>query len=173
MTDGHYLFDAKIAHQGRFPAMDFTLSITRVGKRTQNKVVRKLSEKMAILLSRYLRTESYAHLGAELSSDVQLLIQEGEQLTALISQDSDDHFPLSVQVALGVMIIQGWLKDVPAERIKGNRATMTKLYEEDEMAKQLLDNLLKTEDLDGLIKMAKDKKTQLLNLCRQTQTQNA
>lgn len=166
ITDGHLLFDSSIVNQGRFPAIDFTLSISRVGHKTQPKALKKLGNQLAVLLSNYLKTERYAHLGAELTNDVRDLITIGSQLTSFLSQESEDHFPLSVQTVFAAMIWQQWLKAQSGADIISWRNNLANKYIQDKATRELVDSITRTTDLDAMLKELSTKKDQLLKLCR-------
>jgi F-type H+/Na+-transporting ATPase subunit alpha len=166
ITDGHLLFDASISNQGRFPAIDFTLSISRVGHKTQPKALKKLGNKLSILLSNYLKTERYAHFSAELTPDVQDLLTVGSQLLNFLSQDADNHFPLPVQAVFATMIWQKWLKAQSAEDTIIWRDNLAKKYSTDKATRDLIDSITRTTDLDALLEKLNAQKDPLLNLCR-------
>ncbi len=166
ITDGHLLFDASIANHGRFPAIDFTLSITRVGKKTQAKAVRQLTNKISVLLSSYLKTERYSHLGAELSPEVRDLLLVGEQYIQFISQEAANHIPMPVQITFAGIIWQRWVNEQSTTLIPQWRDNLAAHYLNNPHVRSLLDDIVSAPDLDTLLKKLDSSREELRTLCR-------
>jgi len=160
------LFDASIANQGRFPAIDFTLSISRVGHRTQNKPLRKLGAEIAVLLSNYLKTEQYAHLGAELTSDVRDLIKMGAQFMSFLTQIEEKYLPLSVQAVYAAMLWERWLLEQSNEEVTNYRDSLAEYYQKDPAVRKMIDEIAGAADLDKMLTKMKVKKQKILELCQ-------
>lgn len=98
MTDGHLYFDSGLYFQGRRPAINVFLSVTRVGKQTQSPLLRDL----AVILSKFLKTyeelQRFLRFQMELSASVRQTINHGEKIYALFNQIDYVSIPVAMQV---------------------------------------------------------------------------
>ena len=58
MTDGHIFFDIDLYNQGVRPAINYFLSVTRVGRQTQTAIRYKINRELTAILSLYEKTKS-------------------------------------------------------------------------------------------------------------------
>lgn len=76
MTDGHLFFKSNLIAQGKRPGIDVSLSVSRVGRQTQPKILTELSLKIRQILSQSAQFESVSGFGGELpASTKQVLFQ--------------------------------------------------------------------------------------------------
>lgn len=137
MTDGHILFDSRIFNSGRRPAIDYALSVSRVGGKVQTETQRDIRRRIIAILTQYAITSRYTNFGAELGEAAQEIVRQGEQFFALFSQPSDIRVPYSVQIVLSGMLLAGWMKDVLPENIApAFRDRYSQLYYEKENYRQ-------------------------------------
>jgi len=100
MTDGHLLFDAAIYHQGTRPAIDISLSVSRVGKQTQTLPQKMLADRVRTVLAEAEKLETLSRFGSEVSSQTQLLLKQSEQIKTLLTQPALSKIPTVVQMVL-------------------------------------------------------------------------
>lgn len=115
MTDGHLLFSASKYHQGIKPSVDVSLSVSRVGRQTQNLAQKSLADKVKALLAEATRLEAYARLGTDISPNTQLIIKQGKQIETILRQASLTKIPITVQMIMLGLIFTPFFnnKDVP------------------------------------------------------------
>ncbi|PIT89359.1 MAG: hypothetical protein COU27_00740 [Candidatus Levybacteria bacterium CG10_big_fil_rev_8_21_14_0_10_36_7] len=87
MTDGHILFDADIYNKGFRPAINIPISVTRVGRQTQNKLLRKITVEILSILSKFEKVQNISHLGTELSDDSKKILQKGKAVETILHQE--------------------------------------------------------------------------------------
>lgn len=87
MTDGHILFDAEIYNKGSRPAINIPLSVTRVGRQTQNDLLRKITLEILSVLSQYEKIQNISHLGSELSDDSKHILEKGTAFQVMLHQE--------------------------------------------------------------------------------------
>jgi F-type H+-transporting ATPase subunit alpha len=109
MTDGHLFFDSDLFTQGRRPAINPFLSVTRVGRQTQDTLQREISSEVITFLTNLQKVQSYTHFGAELSQEVKNTLQKGEQLLAFFQQTDGHIIDQYLQIyTFGVMWEKLW-----------------------------------------------------------------
>jgi|SRR3989344_6479638 len=100
MTDGHILFKSSLRAQGQSPAIDLSLSVSRVGRQTQDKVSNLLSTKIRQVLSDAADLETVSRFSSELSEETQLTLKRKDQIMELLKQDPLTGIPRQIQVCL-------------------------------------------------------------------------
>lgn len=86
ITDGHLYFDNDLFLKGVRPAINIFLSVTRVGRQTQNDGQRETGSKIMSLLKKHAELVRYLKFGTEISSEVKGTIDNGNKLFSLFNQ---------------------------------------------------------------------------------------
>lgn len=89
MTDGHLLFDEELFAKNHRPAINPFLSVTRVGRQTQDDLQREVTNTVLTFLGKVEKLQSYTHFGAELKEDVRENLLKGEALTLFFNQERE------------------------------------------------------------------------------------
>lgn len=164
ITDGHLLFDETIFSQGRRPAINIPLSVTRVGSHTQTKLIRDLNRKLMVLLNRHEEAQRFTHFGAELPEDLKRILDAGDALHDFLSQPLYLTVPYPIQVIVSSLIWMGWLNE-HKNRTEVWRDGLQKAYATNKPARRLIDELLKAPDLDTYAQQLKAQKKAIMELC--------
>lgn len=165
MTDGHLLFDTRIFNSGRRPAIDYSLSVSRVGGKVQTETQRDIRRKIVAILTQYANTARYTNFGAELGEAAQAIVRMGEQFFALFTQPADKRVPYSVQIVVSAMLLAGWLKDVAPEKIAADfRDRFASLYYQKETYRQTFRDIALIADSKEFSKTLDGKKDVLFAL---------
>lgn len=107
MTDGHIFFDSNAYSQGRRPAVNIPLSVTRVGRQSSAKILRSINRELTAFLALYQRMQDLSHFGAELTDAVKQVLRTGDVVYKFFEQTNDVIVPLGVQTTMFSML---WLK---------------------------------------------------------------
>lgn len=86
MTDGHLLFDGDLFAKNRRPAINPFLSVTRVGRQTQDDLQHEITNTVLTFLDKVEKLQSYTHFGAELHTEVRDNLLKGEALITFFNQ---------------------------------------------------------------------------------------
>ncbi len=86
MTDGHLMFNSKFHHQGLRPAIDTSLSVSRVGRQAQWPVEKLLSDSVRTIITESKKLETLSRFGSELSEETQRMLKQSKQIEAVLSQ---------------------------------------------------------------------------------------
>lgn len=100
MTDGHIFFDSNAFYNGRRPAINVSLSVTRVGRQTQTPLRMEIGREIMSFLTTYEHLQNYSHFGAELSQKVKDTLKKGDMLYKLFDQHYNVLVPESVQIVM-------------------------------------------------------------------------
>ena len=100
ITDGHIYFDQSIFVKGRRPAINLQLSVTRVGRQTQQTIYQQANHEITAFLTEYESFQNLSHFGAELSPGVKTIITRGERIMEVFDQVSGEIISLPRQLLL-------------------------------------------------------------------------
>ncbi|MBP6913711.1 MAG: F0F1 ATP synthase subunit alpha [Candidatus Levybacteria bacterium] len=107
MTDGHLFFDSNAYYQGRRPAVNVGLSVTRVGRQATPKILRSINRELTAFLTLYQRMQDLSHFGAELTDAVKQVLRTGDVIYKFFEQTDSVIVPPNIQLLMFSMI---WLK---------------------------------------------------------------
>lgn len=107
MTDGHIFFDSNAYYQGRRPAVNFSLSVTRVGRQATPKLLRSINRELTAFLTLYQRMQDLSHFGSELTDAVKQVLRTGDVIYKYFEQTDTVIVPPTVQLIMFAML---WLK---------------------------------------------------------------
>ena len=152
MTDGHIFFDHNLFIEGRRPAIDPFLSVTRVGRQTQSPLKQEITRTLVSFLRSVERLHSFTSFGAELGEHVQLMLAKEERLLLFFDQTNYDVIAANVQILLfGMLWSDFWLKKTLNE-IRGIFQQAGYFYETHPKFRERIDAfLMNISSLDALI----------------------
>ncbi len=162
ITDGHILFDTETFNRGIRPAVNVFLSVTRVGKQTQQELSRDLNQRLLILLTNYTKAQSFSHFGAEMSTEARKTLVIGELLYKFFEQEFNQVIPLNVQIIGIGMILQGLLNNFKPQRITEMKNNLVKTYSNNSYAKKVINELVKVSQVDSLLLNIEKNKEKLI-----------
>lgn len=162
MTDGHILFDSNEYYNGRRPAINISLSVTRVGRQTQSSLNRTITRELMSMLTLYDKMKNLSHFGAELTENVKNILSTGDKIYAFFDQPYTLVIPQDVQVILFGLL---WLNyiDLTKENLIGIRLQLVKKLA-DPQYKTLVNDLLTCNTLNDLLGKITKHKEPLLAL---------
>ncbi len=154
ITDGHLFFDSNVYAKGVRPAINTPLSVTRVGKQTQDKVMKDINREISSIFSVYEKIENLSHFGSEVSASVKNTLIIGEKIQYFFNQPEGITFPKEVYLVLFCLV---WLGHVKSEEdIELMRDKLQNVIKTPE-GKQILTDIIKTDSFNKLLKAVGDK----------------
>ncbi len=144
MTDGHIFFDMQLFDQGRRPAVNPFLSVTRVGLQAQTPLLRDLSRQLSSFLVYYERIKQYTHFGSEVSQSVRDAIGLGERIFVFFQQLPTEIVPMTVNVYTLALLWTGLWSDQTAIKLKPILRSIVDRYQKDANFKKAIDDMVAT-----------------------------
>jgi F-type H+-transporting ATPase subunit alpha len=118
MTDGQIYFSSALFYKGIKPAIDFGLSVSRIGNKAQWEGMRKLSKDFRLEYLQYQELLQITRLRATgLSEEAQARLKRGELITQLIRQDKHCPVPLEGQIIYLFALNLGMLDTLSSDGI--------------------------------------------------------
>jgi F-type H+-transporting ATPase subunit alpha len=118
ITDGQIFLEADLFNQGIRPAINVGNSVSRVGGSAQIRAMRQVAGSLRLDLAQYRELAAFAQFGSDLDPATQRQLSRGRRLVEILKQPQ--YRPLSVekQVAIVFAATNGYLDDVPVERVR-------------------------------------------------------
>jgi F-type H+/Na+-transporting ATPase subunit alpha len=130
ITDGQLYLEPGLFFSGIRPAINVGLSVSRVGGSAQLKSMRHVAGKLRLDLAQYRELSTFVKFGAELNKSVRSQILRGERLEEVLKQDELKPVPVEKQILILFAASNGFLDDIPVEKIKEFETRLYKLYDE-------------------------------------------
>lgn len=166
MTDGHIFLDSNAFYRGRRPAVDISLSVTRVGRQTQNPLARDINREIMRFLSSFEKMQNLAHFGAELTDSVKHILKVGEDIYKFFNQPPEVLVPPAVQmVMIGMIWFEGFANQ-EENFIFLARDRLTEAYEKDENVKKLFYIISDVDNFGKLLLKVKKYRSEILSICK-------
>ena len=118
MTDGHIFFDINDFKKGKRPAINSSLSVSRVGNQTKKMLDKEIADWIRKKMIEYQRTEEISQFGGELSQKAQKILEFGKKLEIVFNQDSKTTIPRILQLLILGLLAYGFWENKPQNIIK-------------------------------------------------------
>ena len=112
ICDGQIMLDAVAFNEGRRPAMDPGLSVSRVGGSAQSKTMKQVAGRLRIDLAQYEEMARFVKFGAEVDEATQHQLVRGERARELLKQDQHTPLPLEFEVLVLYAVVHGYFDEV-------------------------------------------------------------
>ena len=125
ITDGQIYLETELFYQGIRPAISIGLSVSRVGSAAQLKAMKQVAGQLKGDLAQFRELAAFAQFGSELDATTQSKIDRGKRITELFKQPQYNPIPVEIQVAVIWTVQNGYVDDIPVERIKEYQDELT------------------------------------------------
>ena len=149
ITDGQIFLESELFNSGLRPAVNYGLSVSRVGGAAQTKAMKKASGNLRIDLAQFKEMEIFTQFSSELDQSTTELLDHGRMLTELLKQPLYNPLPHSEQVILLYAAQHGFFKGIPLKELREYRTdlmTYIRSYGQD-ITSEIDENKVLTDDL--------------------------
>jgi len=127
MTDGQLYFSTTLFNKGFKPAIDFGLSVSRIGNKAQWPAMRQLSKSLRLDYLQYKELLQMTQLRTTgLSKDAEARLKRGDAINRLINQDKNQPVSLEEQIIYLYALNKGILDNLSMTQIKQFRKDILK-----------------------------------------------
>jgi len=157
MTDGQIYFNSSLFNKGTRPAVDFGLSVSRIGSKAQWPAMREVSKSLRIEYLHYQELLQMSQIRTSgLSKEAEARLKRGAALSVVLNQDR--HVPQMVEGEIFVLFAlnKGLLDSLTAEQIKKFKTEFFQFVSS--KAPELIQSLRKEKKLTQEIKEGIDQK---------------
>ncbi len=125
ITDGQIYLETDLFYQGVRPAISVGLSVSRVGSAAQLKAMKQVAGQLKGDLAQFRELAAFAQFGSDLDAKTQAQIDRGKRIVEIFKQPQYSPVPVEVQVAVMWVVQNGYMDDVPVERVRECQAKLT------------------------------------------------
>src|SRR5262247_42677 len=118
ITDGQIYLETDLFYQGIRPAISVGLSVSRVGSAAQLKAMKQVAGQLKGDLAQFRELAVFAQFGSHLDAKTQAQIDRGKRIMEVFKQPQYSPIPVEVQVAVIWAVQNGYVDQVPVERVK-------------------------------------------------------
>ena len=118
ITDGQIFLQSDRFNSGIRPAIDYGLSVSRVGSSAQIKAMKSVSSSLKLDLSQYQEVLDFAQFGSDLDPSTRARIDHGRHLVELLKQPQYRPMATADQIVLLLSNKLGLLDEVEISRIR-------------------------------------------------------
>src|SRR5437660_7426576 len=147
ITDGQIYLETDLFYQGVRPAISVGLSVSRVGSAAQIKAMKQVAGRIKLDLAQFRELAAFAQFGSELDATTQAKIDRGKRIMEIFKQAQYSPIPVQTQVAIIWAVQNGYLDDVPLNRVKEFQIKLTEYL--NTRKPELLARIAKEKTLDA------------------------
>ena len=125
ITDGQIYLETDLFYQGVRPAISVGLSVSRVGSAAQLKAMKQVAGQLKGDLAQFRELAAFAQFGSELDAKTQAQIDRGKRIMEIFKQSQYSPIPVETQVAVIWSVQNGYVDDVPVNRVKEFQVKLT------------------------------------------------
>jgi len=164
MTDGHLYFDIDLFYQGRRPAINPFLSVTRVGRQTQSNLRREINREIISFFTLYEKMQSFIHFGTELNENIKATLATGEKLIRFFNQKYQEIVPINLQLVFFIMLWGNIFEGKDFEAIENDFGKIVLVYQSDPKVKLQIDKLIQIDSFNKLLAALKQQSQDILKI---------
>ncbi|MFA6285348.1 MAG: F0F1 ATP synthase subunit alpha [Parcubacteria group bacterium] len=156
ITDGQIYLESDLFYKGIRPALNVGLSVSRVGSAAQIKAMKKVAGKLRLDLAQFRELEAFAQFGSDLDEATRKQIERGQRTVEILKQDQYVPMPVASQVAVIFALTNGYIDDVPVEKVQKWEAEFHKYMKDmkSDVLKLIKEKKELTEEVEGALKKA-------------------
>src|SRR5579871_4710286 len=125
ITDGQIFLETDLFNQGIRPAVNVGLSVSRVGGSAQIKAMRQVAGRIKLDLAQFRELAAFAQFGSDLDAKTQAQLERGKRIVEVFKQPQYNPIAVEVQSAILWTVQNGFMDDVPVDKIKDFQAKFT------------------------------------------------
>ena len=146
ITDGQIFLQTELFNSGIRPAIDYGLSVSRVGSAAQIKAMKSVSSSLKLDLSQYQEVLDFAQFGSDLDPNTRARINHGKHLVELLKQAQYQPMETADQIILLFANKLGLLDDIPIEEIREYEKEL--LFEMNNVHPDIIDEINEKKVID-------------------------
>lgn len=113
ITDGQIFLDTRLFNQDIRPAVNFELSVSRVGGAAQTAAIKKVTKALKLELAQYNELLNFAQFGTELDEISQKKLIRGALAVELLKQKANETYSFIDQALMLFLLKENFLDTVP------------------------------------------------------------
>jgi len=112
ITDGQIFLEEELFKSGMRPAINLSLSVSRVGSAAQTKLMKSISGTLKLFLASYKEKLTFSAFSSDLDEETVQILKRGSRITELLKQKNFSPLSIDEQYILLFSGITGLLDDI-------------------------------------------------------------
>jgi len=156
ITDGQIYLETDLFYQGVRPAVSVGLSVSRVGSAAQVKAMKQVAGRIKGELAQFRELAAFAQFGSDLDAKTVAQLERGKRIVEVFKQPQYNPAPVEIQVAVLWTIQNGFMDDVPVDKISDFQTTLAEFLttRKTELAGRIAKEKALSDELTAAIKTA-------------------
>ena len=151
MTDGHLLFKSSIRALGQHPSIDISLSVSRLGRQTQNRLQNALSLKIRQVLSEATSLDTVSRFLGELPVETQSILNKRDLIMEVFKQERLSQLSPQTQTVLLSLIFTSYFNDKDVSFLAKHKNSIVVFFLKYPKLRSFVETVFQIKDLDKLI----------------------
>ncbi len=118
ITDGQIYLEGDLFYSGVRPAVNVGLSVSRVGGNAQIKAMKQIAGMLRLELAQYRELAAFSQFATELDKATRARLERGIRIVEILKQAQYQPMPVEEQIMIIFVGVNGYLDDLPVEKIK-------------------------------------------------------
>jgi F-type H+-transporting ATPase subunit alpha len=118
ITDGQIYLETDLFNAGVRPALNVGISVSRVGSAAQTKAMKSVAARMKLELAAFRELAAFAQFASDLDRTTRAQLERGLRLQEILKQSQFAPFSLAQEVTIIYAATNGFLDDVPVEKVQ-------------------------------------------------------
>ena len=127
ITDGQIFLAKYLFNRGILPAINVGLSVSRIGSAAQVRAIKEIASSLKLQLAQFREVEAFVSFASDLDSTTLHTLARGVRLVELLKQKRFSPLSVQQQVVLIFAGLQGYLDEIPVEKIQSVKQTLISL----------------------------------------------
>src|SRR5271156_1064609 len=124
ITDGQIFLEKNMFNRGILPAINVGLSVSRIGSAAQVRAMKDVAGSLKLQLAQFREVEAFVSFASDLDATTLQTLARGVRLVELLKQSRFAPLSVQQQVVLIFAGLQGYLDEVPLEKIQDVKRTL-------------------------------------------------
>lgn len=157
ITDGQIFLENNLFNAGIRPAINVGISVSRVGGNAQIKSMKKVAGTLKLDQALYREMEAFSKFGGDLDPATKLVLDKGARNVEILKQPQYSPVKVEKQVAIIYLGTQGFLREVPVNRMKEFEEAFLNVMEtgHPEILAEFKKGILNEDSLKKMVETAK------------------
>ncbi|OGO32677.1 MAG: F0F1 ATP synthase subunit alpha [Chloroflexi bacterium RBG_16_56_11] len=157
ITDGQLYLESDLFNAGIKPALNVGISVSRVGSKAQTPAMKQVAGRLKLDMGQYREVAAFAQFGtAELDKATRSQLERGQRIQEVLKQSQFVPVPLERQVMILYAVINGYMDDVPVDKVGAFEAEYYRSMEASytELGKQIASTKSLSKENEATLKKA-------------------
>ncbi len=166
ITDGHLLFKSNLFNTNQRPAIDLSLSVSRVGRQTQQLIPNLLSKRVRQIMSLAESFETISRFSSELPEATQRVLRQEKMIGEITRQEDLTFVAPAIQTILLGLIFTNFFKDKNELFVRKNKPALIDAFSKDPELFKITQSLVKMKSDEELIQALDSEVQRLEGICK-------